>query len=66
MRADLKHVRDGLSSSNTDSIVVEIQFLELAFLVFLHIQMYIIMDATDTEKSCTTAIITEKSCTTDH
>ena len=66
MRANLKHVRAGLSSSNTDSIVAEIQFLELAFLVFLRIQMYIIMDATDTEKSCTTAIITEKSYTTDH
>ena len=66
MRADLKHVRDGLSSIITDSIAPEIQFLELAFLVFLHTQMHIIMDATDTEKSCTTAIITEKSYTTDH
>ena len=54
MRANLEHFCDGLSPSNPDFIVAELQCLELAFLVFLHTQVYIIMDATDTEKSCTT------------
>ena len=40
--------------TDPDFIVAELQCLELAFLVFLHTQVYIIMDATDTEKSCTT------------